>query len=254
MKRKILAVTVVMALAAAGTAEAIKVEVRAGDLIVVGNGGFRPTKLPRNRDAPITIYGGGRIKTVSGGLPPTLNLITFEWDRHGSVQTRGLPFCRRGQLESTTAPAARRACGRAIVGKGRGKALVVFPEQKPFPVESPITVFNGPRKGRNPTIIAHAYTTVPVPTTYIVPVVIEKINKGVYGYRTKARIPRIANGAGIPVSGRLTVGKRWTFKGRRHSFVNARCETGRLQARGQFGFNDGTLLKGTFFAPCQVRR
>ena len=30
---------------------------------------------------------------------------------------------------------------------------------------------------------------------------IEKIHKGVYGYRTKARIPKIANGAGIPISG-----------------------------------------------------
>jgi hypothetical protein len=132
--------------------------------------------------------------------------------------------------------------------------MVAFPEQKPFPVESPITVFNGPRKGGNPTVIAHAYTTVPVPTTYIVTVVIEKINKGVYGYRTRARIPSIANGAGIPISGRLTVGKRWTFKGKRHSFVNARCANGRLQARGKFGFKDGTLLKGTFFAPCQVRK
>jgi hypothetical protein len=144
-------------------------------------------------------------------------------------------------------------CPGAIIGKGKGSALVTFPEQAPFKVSSPITVFNGPRKGGNPTVLAHAYTTVPVPTTFIVPVVIEKIHKGVYGYRTEARIPRIANGYGIPIAGSLTIGKRWTFKGTRHSYVNARCETGRLQARGLFTFKDGIVLRGTFFKPCQVR-
>jgi hypothetical protein len=254
MKRKILIATILLALGAAGTAEAIKVEVRAGDLIVIGNGGIRPTALPKNRNAPITIYGGGRVKTVSGGLPPILETIRFEWDRHGSVETRGLPVCTPGRLEATTVKGARNLCPGSIVGKGRGRALVAFPEQAPFPVESPITVFNGPRKRGNPTVLAHAYTTVPVPTTFVVPVVIEKINKGTYGYRTMARIPKIAGGAGIPVAGRLTVGRRWTFKGKRYSFVNARCATGVLRARGTFGFKDGTVLKGSFFARCTVRR
>ena len=80
---------------------------------------------------------------------------------------------------------------------------------------------------------------------------IEKIHKGVYGYRTKAQIPRIANGSGIPISGDLTIGKKWTYKGKRHSYVNARCETGRLQARGHFTFKDGTFLRGTFIKPCR---
>ena len=91
-----------------------------------------------------------------------------------------------------------------------------------------------------------------MPTTFIVPVEIEKISKGVYGYRTEARIPRIANGYGIPVSGSLTIGRRWTFKGVKHSFVNARCETGHLQARGLFTFKNDIVLRGTFFRPCQV--
>lgn len=252
MSRKILVAAALLALLGAGTAEALRI--RAGDLVVIGNGGFRPTKLPKNRDAPITIYGGGRVETVSGNLPPTLRKISFEFDRHGSVQTKGLPVCTAGRLEATTVKGARNLCPGSIVGKGYGKALINFPEQKPFPVSSPITVFNGPRNGGNPTVFAHAYITVPVPTTYVVKVVIEKINNGLYGYRTKARIPRIANGAGIPIAGRLRIGRRWTHKGVRHSYVNARCATGRLQARGKFEFNNGTVLKGTFFRPCKVRR
>ncbi len=253
MKRKtkiLIGAAVLTLLLGAGTAEALKI--RAGNLLVIGEGGFRPTKLPKHHNAPITIYGGGHIETVSGDPPPIIDTITFEFDRHGAVDTTGLPVCTAGKLEATTVAGARHMCPGAIVGKGSGSALVTFPEQAPFKVSSPITVFNGPRKNGNPTVFAHAYTTVPVPTTFVVPVVIEKISKGVYGYRTEAKIPRIANGYGIPISGNLTIGKRWTFKGRRHSFVNARCETGRLQARGLFTFKDGIVLRGTFFKPCQV--
>jgi hypothetical protein len=238
-------------LVAAATAGAIKI--RGGNLIIVANGGFSPTALPKYRDAPIELYGDAKISTVSGELPPILETIAIEFDRHGSVQTTGLPVCTGGKLEATTVRGARRQCPGAIVGKGFGHAIVKFPEQAPIPISSPITLFNGPKVRGFDSVLAHAYTTVPVPTTFIVPIVIEKIRKGVYGYRTEARIPVIAGGAGIPISGRLRVGKRWTYKGKRYSYVNARCETGSLQARGEFTFKDGTFLTGTIVRGCTVR-
>jgi hypothetical protein len=229
-----------------------RVELRAGDLRIVGRGGFRPETLPRYKDAPIKIYGGGKLSTVSGELPPILDTLTFEFDRHGSVDTTGLPACTAGKLQATDVPAARRACPGAIVGTGVGSAIVKFPEQGPIPVTSPITLFNGPKVRGFDTVLAHAFTTVPIATTFIVPVVIEKIHKGVYGYRVEAKIPKIAGGYGHPISGNIKVERKWTFKGKKHSYVNARCETGRLQARGEFSFKDGTFLKGTFFRPCKV--
>ncbi len=235
------------------TATATALVLRAGDLVIHAEGGFSPTTLPKKHNAPITLHGGGELSTVSGNLPPILQTLTIEFDRHGSVETRGLEVCRAGMLQSTDVPAARRACPSAIVGKGAGRAIVAFPEQKPINVSSPITLFNGPEKQGQPTVIAHAYTTVPVPTTYIVPIVIERINHGVYGYRTKARIPKIAGGSGIPIAGHLKIGRRWTYKGRRYSYVNARCETGHLQARGEFIFDDGTFLQGTFLRRCKAR-
>lgn len=233
-----------------------RVEIRAGDLLIVGHGGFRPEALPKKKDAPIEIYGGGKISTVSGEYPPILDKLIFEFDRHGHVETRGLAVCTTGKLQATDVPAARRNCPGAIVGKGRGSAVVLFPEQRPIPVSSPITLFNGPKKNGNDTVIAHAFTDVPVNTTFIVPVEIERINKGVYGYRTEARIPKIAGGAGVPLSGHIKVNRKWTHKKKRYSFVNARCETGTLRARGEFTFKDTakTILKGTFIRPCKVRR
>jgi hypothetical protein len=252
-----LTVIVLIAVLAVGTASAVRkieqVRLVAGDLIIVGHGGFKPETLPKFHDAPIMIYGGGKLSTRSGELPPILEKFTFELDKHGHADTTGLEVCTAAKLQATDVPAARRACPHAIVGEGFAKAIVKFPEQGPIPASSAVTVFNGPKKNGLDTVLGHAYTTIPVATTFIVPVVIEKIHDGVYGYRTKVKIPKIAGGYGHLISGNLKINKKWTFKGKKHSYVNARCETGRLQAEGEFTFNDGTFLKGTFVRPCKVR-
>jgi hypothetical protein len=115
------------------------------------------------------------------------------------------------------------------------------------------------------SVLAHAYTTVPVATTFIVPVVIEKIHKGVYGYRVKAKIPKIAGGYGHPIEGSAKVGKKWTYKGKKHSYINARCETGHFVVHGAFSFKGGpeesaaqaeeakSILNASFLLPCKVR-
>ncbi len=247
------ALVLIAAGSALGVKKVTKIRIQAGDIVVVGEGGFRPTALPKNVDAPITLFGRGKISTASGDYPPILQTIEFEFDKHGSVDTTGLPKCTAAKLQATTVPVARKLCPGAIVGTGRGSAVVLFPEQAPIPASSPITLFNGPRIGGDPSVLAHAHLTVPAPTTFIVPVRIETIHNGRYGYRVVARIPKIAGGAGVPISGSLTVGRKWTFKGKKHSYVNARCPDGRLQAVGKFGFKDGTRMSGTFLSPCQTR-
>jgi hypothetical protein len=249
--------TVILAAVAAAlviAAAASALVIRVGDIILNANGGFTPTTLPRHTDAPITIPGSGKISTVSGELPPIVKTLLIEYDKHGSLQTLGLPVCTAAKLQATTVPAARRACPGAIVGKGKGSAIVAFPESKQIHISSPITIFNGPRLHGDATVIAHFYTTVPVPTTFIVPVVIEKINNGAYGYRTIAQIPKIAGGAGHPISGSLKIGRKWTYRGVQHSYLNARCETGRLQARVQVTLGDEAYLSGAFLLPCKAKR
>src|SRR5262245_12121760 len=141
-KRKIAIATMLAMLATAGVAGALTI--RAGNLILKADGGFSPRALPKHRDAPITLHGGGRLSTVTGDIPPIVETLVVEFDRHGHVETAGLPVCRRGRLEATTTPQARRNCPGSIVGKGSGSAIVAFPEQKPFRISSPITIFNGP--------------------------------------------------------------------------------------------------------------
>lgn len=251
------ALVAALVLVTVGSALAVKrvtkVHLVAGDIVVKGEGGFTPTALPKNVDAPITLWGRGSISTISGEYPPVLKTIEFEFDKHGSVDTLGLPKCALNRLVATTVPQARRLCPGSIIGRGHGKGVVKFPEQGPIPASSPITLFNGPQIGGDPTVYAHAYLEVGGPATFIVPIRIEDIRNGRYGYRVNVEIPRIAGGYGIPLSGSIRVGREWTFKGKKHSFVNARCADGRLQAVGEFGFKDGSLLKGSFVSPCQVR-
>jgi hypothetical protein len=253
--------TLLAMLAVVGTANAVRdierVELIAGDLKIVGSGGFQPEALPRFHNAPITFHGGGKISTLSGELPPIIETLQFEFDKHGAVDTTGLPFCTEKQLIATSVAAARRACGDATIGKGFGSVVVKFPEQAPIPVGSPLTFFNGPKVHGNDTVLAHTHLNDPVSATFVVPIVIEKIHKGVYGYRVNITIPKIANGYGIPISGSAKIGRFWTYKGKKHSYVNARCETGHLQARGEFTFKDGppqTTLVGNFIRPCKVRK
>jgi hypothetical protein len=255
MRKKLLralAVVGVLCLVGAGGAYALKLQV--GKIILTTNGGFTPTALPKNEDAPIRLFGFVRIDTTDGTPPSPLEKLIFEFDKHGHVETRGLEVCTRARLIATTTAQARDKCRGAIVGKGVGTAEVNFPDQAPIPASSPLTLFNGPKKHGNPTVFGHAYLEVGGPTTFIVPVEIQKVNHGRYGFRTVAEIPRIVNGYGTPKYGRLKIGRTWNYKGKTLSFANARCADGRLQARGQFTFRDGTFLQGTVFRPCTVRK
>jgi hypothetical protein len=243
------AVAAVVLLAAAGTAIALRLQ--AGNIVVTTDGGFSPTTLPKHEFAPIKLHGYGQISTADGTTPPILETIVLWFDKHGSVETRGLPVCTPGKLAATTTAVARKLCAGAIVGTGFGKAVVNFPEQPAIAATSPLTIFNGPRKHGNPTVLAHAHLTVPVATTFVVPIEIQKVHDGRYGFKTVAKIPKIAGGNGTPIYGRLSIGREWQYKGKTLSYVNASCPDGRLQAKGQFRFKDGTLLGGTLLKPCK---
>ncbi|HWT89610.1 MAG TPA: hypothetical protein VN179_00715 [Solirubrobacterales bacterium] len=249
LRAHVLALVAVLVLA--GSAAAIVL--RAGNLVITTDGGFTPTTLPKKGFAPIKLHGFGKIATDDGELPPVLETVTIWFDKHGEVETRGLPTCTPGRLKATTVPQARKLCPGAIVGKGVGKAVVKFPEQPAIPASSPITLFNAKPKGRNPVVLAHAHLTVPVATTFVVPIEIQRVNSGRYGFKTVAKIPKIAGGAGIPLYARLKVGREWNFKGKRLSYANAGCPDGRLQAKGQFQFKDGTFLQGSVFKRCTGR-
>lgn len=252
MRKTLLRVQVLGALlllVVVGTAVAITLH--AGPLVVNTDGGFSPTTLPKKGYAPIRLHGYGKIETEDGSLPPVLKTVTIWFDKHGEVETEGLPRCSPGKLAATTTAQARKLCPGAIVGKGFGSALVAFPDQPPIKASSAITLFNAAPKHGNPVVLAHAHLTVPGPTTFVVPIEIQRVHAGRYGFKTVAEIPKIAGGSGIPLYARLSVGRTWKYKGKTLSFANAGCPDGRLQAKGQFLFKDNTFLQGSVFKTCK---
>jgi hypothetical protein len=247
---KVLAALAAIALLAGGSAYGLTV--RAGNIIANGDGGFAPTALPRDHDAPIKLFGHGRIRTVDGTRPSPLRKIVVELDKHGHAETRGLPKCTLQKLVATTTKQARKMCPGAVVGTGFGTAMIELPEQERIEVSSPILVFNGPEVHGNPSGIGHAHLTYPAPVTYLVQAELEKVNNGRYGYRVEVDLPKIANDYGSGVYGRLKFDRKWTYKGKLLSVANARCADGRLQARIELTFKDGTFLKASGFKRCTM--
>lgn len=247
---KVLLLGGALVLVASGVAVAERVQ--AGNLIVNVDGGFSPSSLPKHSFAPITLRASADISTVDGSVPPALTKVVIDFDRNGLVQTKGLPICRPSQLENTTAPEARRKCRKAIVGTGTSDALIAFPDQAPIPASSPLTIFNGPRIGGNPSVIVHAYLTIPAPTTFVIPSPITKTG-GPYRYHVVSNIPPIAGGYGSVTHFDFKVRKSWKVRGKRVSYASARCANGRLQAQGSFSFSDGTVMSGHVFRPCKAR-
>ena len=245
------ALGLVLAVAAAGIA--VGERVQAGKLVLDVGGGFKPRKLPKKRRAPITLKVRADISTTDGSVPPPLQRLVLDFDRNGLLQNKRLPTCQPSKLENTTPAGARKACKRAIVGRGSVSALIAFPDQAPIPASSPLTLFNGPKLGGKPSVIIHAYAVVPAPATFVIPSPITRAH-GRYRYEVTANIPPIAGGYGSITHFGFKIHRLYKSKGKRRSYVSARCADGRLQAGGQFTFADGTAAAGSVFRPCKARR
>jgi hypothetical protein len=223
-----------------------------GPTVVSTTATIFPRALPAKEDVPVTVSSVTRIKTTDGSQPGKLSRLIFGFDKNGSVDTKGLPVCTEAKLVGTTSTLARKRCPGAIVGEGVGKAEVRLPGQAPQEVSMPLTFFNAPPSGGNPTLIAHAYETVPAPKTLLVPIEIERIHQGRYGYQVTVELPEIAGGYGAATLAKATIGKTWKRGGKTVGYANAHCSGGRLQVHGSLSFKGGDFFPGTLTSPCHV--
>jgi hypothetical protein len=238
-----------LALIAFFTVAAVAETVHAGNLIVSIEGGVSPAKLPKQTPAPITLKVSGKVATADGTRVPALKTVALQFDKHGSIYTKGLPTCNPAKLRSTLTAQAKRVCGPALVGTGRVGAEIYFPEQPPFSASGPLLIFNGAPKGGKPVLIFHVHADVPAPTTFVTSGAVSKAS-GKYGTSTEIQVPTIAGGQGSLTSFEATIHKTWTYKGQRRSLLLASCPTGRLFAHGEFTFADGTKLSGDVIKSC----
>jgi hypothetical protein len=263
--RKNLAVAIaliaVAALGGAAVAAATSTTVHAGNLVLTFGSSVSPKKLPRKQLAPIALHVNGKIKTTDGTHPSAFREAVVEIDKNGEIDTRGIPVCKGSQLQARDTKAAKRVCGKALVGSGSAHVNIAFPEQGPIKVASPLLIFNGGTKGGKTTMYIHSFITVPVPAAIVTTLTIKKIHKGRFGYRTVAKIPVIVGGSGSATDFRFTIAKKmFKFKHRRHSLLSARCADGHFKAKvlkalfrneaREPGAAAQTVLKSSLVVPC----
>jgi len=264
MRRKSMlavALSTVLALGVAGAASALKLTtmtVQAGNLQLTAGGGIHQRTLPKRRFAPLdhTIF--GEIKTTDGTHPSAFRELVLDIDKDVKINTRGYPACKSGQLQARDTKAAKRVCGRSIVGKGKATAEIAFAEQRPIKVPSPLLVFNGGGNGKRTKLLIHTFLTVPVPAAIVTDVSLVKRGTGL---KAVARVPRIAGGAGSALDFEFKLGKTYRHKRKRVGYFEARCPDGVFKVRGKRalfkneagtpGVPAQTVLKGSLGVPCQ---
>lgn len=242
-----------VAIASAFASSGLGQTVRVGNLEISIEGAVSPRKLPANAPAPIALELNGAIRTVDGAHPPALKTLTLRFDRHGHLDTRGLPTCTVGQVQDTLTARAKSVCGDALVGTGSASADIALPEQRPFGASGPLLIFNGKPKGGKTVLILHVHAHVPAPTTFVTTAVIER-SRGTYGTTALVRIPTIVSGQGSLTGFRARIRRTWSLRGERKSLLLASCPGGSLRAQGTFDFVTGETVAGSVTTSCTTER
>jgi hypothetical protein len=260
----VLAISAALAVGAATVASATQITLRAGNLILTFGGSVMPKKLPRHHFAPASAKVFGKIKTSDGTHPSAFREATFDIDRNVLVNSTGLPICRPGQLEARDTKAAKRVCGKTIVGSGHADAEIAFPEQAPIKVPSPLLVFNGGTHGGTTKLLIHTFITVPVPAAIVTQVTLKREHKGRFGLHGIAKVPVIAGGSGSALDFSFKLKRSYRFRGHKRSFLMARCPDGKFRVRTTKtlfrneartpGVAAQTVLAGGLATPCKPGR
>jgi hypothetical protein len=259
MRRRLAAASLIAILSLTAAAATRGEVVQVKDLRVSFGASFTPHALPRARAAPIRVKVAGGIATTDGSHPPALRRLEIALNRNGRLSTRGLPTCTGAELQSTTTEAALALCRPALVGRGRFGASLAF-NPATVPNSGRVLVFNSRRSGR-PALLLHLYGTVPVRATFVLPLTIEHRRRGNFGTVLTATIPKLAGGVDSVTEIEVTVGREYSFEGRRRSFLSASCAApagfpGAVFpfARGSFYFVHGVKAVSTLTRDCHVRR
>lgn len=220
---------------------------------------LKPYKLPRVGSAPIDIFIAGHVGTTDGSTPPQLRRLDVLLNRHGVLDTAGLPRCRLQQLSPSTYEQALQRCGGALVGSGHFWASIVLPDQPSYKTTGKLLVFNGLEQGR-PAVFAHIYTSIPFPASFVVPFSIRRVDRGPYGTLFSAALPKALGDWGFVDRIKMTIGRTVRRQGRTHSYINAGCpalEGARSAvfslARADFRFAGGREVSLAIPRPCGVR-
>jgi hypothetical protein len=233
--------------------------VRKGNLQVNVNGSIAPQRLPREASAPVTVSIAGEIGTTDQSTPPELTELQVDLNRHGSLETKGLPLCRVGQIHPASTSRALSKCGPSLVGQGSFGVDVVLAGQEPYPSTGHMLLFNGTYKHKH-ALLGQIYSVHPFANSFVIPFVIHEKPKGIYGLSLSAKLPPALISWGRVTSLKLELRRSYSYAGKRRSFISASCpapkgftRTPFTLARTSFRFADSRTLTQTVSDQCRVR-
>lgn len=201
-----------------------------------------PKVLSPSKQTPVSLRTGITFWREDGSRLPALSELRLSFDRHLRLRLEEVPACRGGIRSQVRGNGPDKACPESIVGRGRMRAEVRFPDQPPVPLSSKATIVKGQPTGRRQKLYLHTEFSAPVTSAIVTTVEIKPIRDGVYGLEAVATLPKIAGGAGSVTH----LGLRF-----RKGVFTATCpRRDRLQIRQQAFFADGTRLQGAVFRVC----
>jgi hypothetical protein len=220
---------------------------------------IKPYKLPRKGTAPIAVFVAGHLQSATGGIPPQLQELKIEVNKHGLLQSKGLPVCRTPAIQPASTERALAACGDALIGSGQFWANIVLPDQGAYPTQGRLLIFNG-REGGQPVILAHIFTSHPFNSSFVIPFSIKHVSKGPYGTELRASLPQALGDWGYLDRIKLTLRRKYPYRGKELSYFNAGCpapgKTKRVEfplAYVEFSFAGRAPMGATVPKTCAVR-
>jgi hypothetical protein len=214
--------------------------IQSGDVRIKVLSQIIPYKLPRQGTAPIAVFVAGHLDNPRGGIPPQLQRLTIRVNRHGRLQSRGLPVCAIGNIEAVSSEQALQNCGDALIGSGQFWANIIFSGQPPYPTKGRLLLFNGRQSGQ-PALFAQIFTSHPFNSSFVIPFAIRRISRGNYGTELSAALPAALGSWGYLDRIKLTLKRKYTFQGRRLSYFNAGCPAPKGAERTIFPLAEATF-------------
>ena len=241
------------------SAYATAATIQSEGLRITAHAQLTPYKLPRKTPAPIAVFIAGHLQSTEGGVPPQLQKLRIEVNRHGLLQSEGLPVCRIPEIQPASTERALSNCGDALIGSGQFWANIVLPDQGAYRTHGRLLVFNG-REGKKPVILAHIYTSNPFNTSFVIPFAMRHIARGPYATELEASLPQALGSWGYLDRIKLTLKRKYTYKGRRLSYFNAACpapgkapRTSFALALATFSFAGRPSMSATVEKTCGVK-
>jgi hypothetical protein len=256
-RRTALLATAVGLAACAGMASAAVVQ--EGNLRITVLSQILPYKLPRKGTAPIAVFVSGHLSAPHGGIPAQLQEMTVKVNKHGLLQSKGLPACKLSEIQPASTERALSACGDAVVGSGQFWAHIVLPDQGAYATHGRLLIFNGRQKGK-PALLTHIFTANPFFSSFVIPFGISKVSKGPYGTELSASLPQALGSWGYVDRIKLTLKRKYTWKGKQLSYFNAGCPAPEGSKRtvfplalASFDFAEGVSMSARVEKACAVK-